>query len=214
MPTMLFKPELKTSGGEVVDLFHHEKYLGTMTLVYREMSRLLGVVNLDDEHVSTKIKERVFSDLQTYLESVVVALDLEQCEVIVFYRGCQYVIDLDSLSEITVDDKNRTPVRQIDEDGYNVHLIRDDRDTLIYEITHSDDDDTPIAMATIDISNDELSGTLDFQEPVPADERELLATLVLEEIDKEKEYDKINLTIYVQNKYMDEILFEHEETNR
>lgn len=210
---IVLNPELRTTGGEVVDVFQNEKYLGTMTLVYREKDRLFGTVHLEDEKVSDRLKEQVFHQIQTYIQSMVQALDLHQCEVLIFYRGSQYVIDLDSFSESTPISRKSIHLVDTDDQAYGVRLIRDDIDALTYEVYDEDDEDTAIAIATIDIGKDQLSGTIDFHEPHAAEERELIATLILEELDKEKEYDKINLTMYVQNEYADEILFENEEVN-
>jgi hypothetical protein len=213
MTDITFKPELRTTGGEVIDIFQREKYLGTMTMVYRETDRLCGVVHLEDEQISGRLKEKLFVQLQSHVHCLVDALDLEQCEVLVFYKGNQYLIDLDSMSEPFTADTKHIRMEDVEDESYSVRLIRDDLDALTYEVLHPDDEESPLAIATIHIGKEQLSGMIDFREPRTSDERELVATLILEELDKERDYDKINLTMYVKNEYMDEILFETEDVH-
>lgn len=95
-------------------------------------------------------------------------------------------------------------------DDYTIVLVRDDGDVLTYEIYQQSRGGLPIGAATVDISHRQLTGFIDFREPGSADDRELIAALLLEELDKEKEYDSFNVAMMVRNKLIDEILFETE----
>lgn len=93
---------------------------------------------------------------------------------------------------------------------YRVILARDDQDMLTYEIydryrAH------PIGTATVDISRKQLSGFIDFRDsPVQSGERERIAALIMQELDKEKNYDRISFTMLARNKPIDEVIFENE----
>lgn len=94
---------------------------------------------------------------------------------------------------------------------YSVILARDDQDMLTYEIYDQKIGGLPIGTATVDISQRQLSGFIDFRDPLEvAGEREKIASLVMQELDKEKDYDLISFTMLCNNRPIDEIVFENE----
>lgn len=96
-------------------------------------------------------------------------------------------------------------------DDYTIVLARDDQDVLTYEIYKQSDGGLPIGTATIDISQRQLSGYVDFRDNVDQPgEREKICALIMQELDKEKDYDTISFTIMHQNRPVDEIIFENE----
>ncbi|KIL36268.1 hypothetical protein SD70_31775 [Gordoniibacillus kamchatkensis] len=115
-------------------------------------------------------------------------------------------------NDLLEEEEKRTAVSG-DRDDYSIVLVRDDGDVLTYEIYQQSRGGLPIGTATVDISNRQLTGFIDFREPGGADDRELIAMLLMEELDKEKEYDSFNVTMMVNNKLIDEILFETENVH-
>ncbi|MEK8126308.1 hypothetical protein WMW72_00105 [Paenibacillus filicis] len=99
------------------------------------------------------------------------------------------------------------------ESDYTIVLVRDDGDVLGYEIYQQSRGGLPIGTATIDISQRQLTGFIDFREPGSEGDRELIATLLMEELDKEKEYEIINLSMMHRNRVIEEILFETEQVH-
>lgn len=94
---------------------------------------------------------------------------------------------------------------------YTVVLARDDQDMLTYEIYHQAEGGLPIGTATVDISRKQLSGFIDFRRPGMAPgAREKIATLVMQELDKEKDYSTISFTMLQGNRPVDEVVFENE----
>lgn len=91
---------------------------------------------------------------------------------------------------------------------YRVVLARDDGDMLTYEIFKEEADSLPIGTATVDISQRQLSGFMDFQEPVVTEEAERIGALLMRELDKEKEFETINLTVLYKNEPIDEMRLE------
>ncbi|TDF95882.1 hypothetical protein [Paenibacillus piri] len=96
----------------------------------------------------------------------------------------------------------------LDEDDYTIVLGRDDGDTLTYEIYQQSHGGLPIGTATVDISERQLTGFIDFREPGNSDDREYIATLLMKELDKEKEFETFNITMLYQNKPFEELVFD------
>jgi hypothetical protein len=94
--------------------------------------------------------------------------------------------------------------------GYSIVLARDDDDALTYEIFDQTDDELPMGTATMDISQRQITGFIDFKEPGSSDDREQIATLLLQELDKEKDFESVNLSMLHKNQLIDELLFETE----
>lgn len=93
---------------------------------------------------------------------------------------------------------------------YTVVLVRDDGDMLTYEIYNQQEGGLPIGTATVDISRRQLSGFIDFRKTATdSGEREKIASLVMQELDKEKDYSKISFTMFEQNHPIGEVLFEN-----
>jgi len=100
-----------------------------------------------------------------------------------------------------------------DENDFTVTLARDDGDMLTYEIYSQSRGGLPIGSATVDIENRQLSGFIDFRDPCTEEEREIIATLLMRELDKEKDYQTLNLSVMHGNEKIDEMLFESENVH-
>jgi len=96
-----------------------------------------------------------------------------------------------------------------DDDEFSVHLVRNDGDTLTYDIYSSRNGPLPIGTATIDISQRKLTGYMDFREMNSERDHEQIASLLMRELDKEKDYESFNLTVLYKNRPIDELLFEN-----
>lgn len=98
-----------------------------------------------------------------------------------------------------------------DMEDYTVVLARDDQDMLTYEIYDQKHGGLPIGTATVDISQRQLSGFIDFRSQIEQPgTREKIASLIMQELDKEKDYSMISFTMLCNNKPIDEIVFENE----
>lgn len=92
--------------------------------------------------------------------------------------------------------------------NYSVILVRDDGDTLTYDLYERSQGGLPIGQATVDVSSRELTGFIDFRETVSPIDSEFIGALLMRELDKEKEYETLNLTMLVNNEPIDEIWLE------
>ncbi|WP_144937721.1 hypothetical protein [Paenibacillus sp. 32O-W] len=93
-------------------------------------------------------------------------------------------------------------------DDYSVFLVRDDGDTLTYEIYQKSHGGLPIGTATVDLGSRQLTGFIDFREPDLAKDSEEIAALLLNELDKEQDYDSLSLTMLSKNKTIEEMFIE------
>lgn len=333
MTTILLRPDLKTSGGEIHDILLDGRYAGNMTLVYRERDRIGGAVQLDQTALSASDKEEVVRFIQNYIQDLITAVRAADCDIIVTNSRYDHIIstsrdeagrakEMDEAAE-SFEDDDIVPVFDDDEDDdegriemglelvivgesrnkveYHVYdqdenwiaealftiqgmdvlgeihftelpgedlieavtdlivsdfdddavdtfeisvihqgielerielthedlletpsyvigeeddaqlsvtLARDDGDMLTYEIYHSRRGALPIGTATIDISQRQLTGFIDISEDVTEEEREQIASLLMRELDKEKDYNSLNLSVMLGNQKIDELMYE------
>jgi hypothetical protein len=62
--------------------------------------------------------------------------------------------------------------------------------------------------ASIFIRERKISGFIYCRYRVDSDDREYIATLLMQEIDKEKEFESLNITMLFQNQPFEELMFE------
>lgn len=104
--------------------------------------------------------------------------------------------------------KREVITKSEDKQGYTVVLTREDGDTLVYEVYQQSHGGLPIGRATVDVSNYQLEGFIDFREPGQLEDREYIALLMMQELDKEKDYESFNLTMLFQNQPFEEFVYE------
>ncbi|GIP33922.1 hypothetical protein [Paenibacillus sp. J2TS4] len=117
------------------------------------------------------------------------------------------IMELDHESLVSEDGKPDSLNGKLDDD-YLVVLIRDDGDTLTYEIYQQSRGALPIGTATIDLGSRQLTGFIDFREPEHARDSEEIAALLLNELDKEQDYESLSLTMLSHNKTIEEMYIE------
>lgn len=344
MSSVMLRPDLRTAGGEVCDIVFKNRFVGTLTVVYRESARIAGSLQLEKEVLSEADKEEVFERVHEYVQAFMDAIEATACEIMVTYSSYDHVIateraaaahnngwdeaeedfdydtdwadsdsglededtfdrevytladyelvvvgededtieyhvydkdenwiaeafmhtdgaditgtvnwmiepeekELDVVADLLVLDFDEDEIdtfvihmlydnevietielthedlleeseqesNELTEYGkksdYSIVLARDDGDVLSYEIYQQSRGGLPIGTATIDISQRQLTGFIDFREPGSEGDRELIATLLMEELDKEKDYEALNLSMMHRNRLIEEVLFETE----
>ncbi|MDQ1909751.1 hypothetical protein RAC89_04420 [Paenibacillus sp. GD4] len=365
MTDVMLRPDLKTAGGEVSDVLFKNRYVGTLTLVYREQGRISGSLQLEKEVLSEEDTEQVYDFVHLHVQALLHALGARDCEVMVTYSTFDHVIaaerhdemldeetllapddadydydwvdndnryedeppasrdeysmeyelvivgesrnaveyhvydqeqnwvaeafvrilgsdvtgavhwmlepeeeDIDTVTDLIVhdfdseeidtfvldmiyDDKVLETIEltheelldeaeeealfllepvdevvleddleevdvlraEIHAEDYSVVLARDDGDVLTYEIYQQSRGGLPIGTATVDISQKQLTGFIDFRDPGTTDDREYIATILMQELDKEKDYDTINLSMMHRNRLIEEMMFESEQVH-
>jgi len=336
MSSIMLRPDLKTTGGEVNDVLVNGKYVGSVSIIYREGDRMFGAVQLEKHSLGEDEEGAVLEFVEQYVLGVAEALNIHEQDIIATCSVDRFIIsssedeykeydledDLDwALEEEAVspedeldqkagednpqyelvivnEKRNRVDYELLDEDSgllaniyckmygdevvgtfvwvvdplpeemeqaarfvvqdydsrqfrsfifhmeydgelidthellmneensaeeeldeilaedfrddYLISLVRDDGDTLTYEIYEQDRGGLPIGTATVDISERQLTGFIDFRAPEDTNDRDVIAALLMEELDKEAEYDSFNVSMLCNNRVIDEIYFENE----
>lgn len=144
--------------------------------------------------------------------------DFDEREIDSFYIEMKYdgeVVETFALThkDLLAEDGERKEAFGEDGEPYTVVLVRDDADTLTYDIYDQIQGGLPAGRATVDISGRRMTGMVEFHKPVGSEKREQMATAVLRELDKEKDYDSVNLTMMHRNNRIEDIYFENEEVH-
>ncbi|TXK86188.1 hypothetical protein FU659_00775 [Paenibacillus sp. N3.4] len=155
-------------------------------------------------------------EMDTVTELIVADFNEDETDTFIFNMNVNgETIDTVELTHIDLLDladlPNQATMTPLDPNDYTIVMARDDGDTLTYEIYQQSYGGLPIGTATVDISERQLTGFIDFREPGNSDDRELIASLLMEELDKEKEYETFNVSMLYKNKLIDEIWFETDQ---
>ena len=97
-------PNLRTAGGEICDIMIDDQYGGTMSLVYREYDRISGSVQLDQDCLSPSEKEEAEMRVREYVQSLIDAIEAEECSIVVTYSRLDHVIASPDRSELESDE--------------------------------------------------------------------------------------------------------------
>ena len=90
-------------------------------------------------------------------------------------------------------------------------LIRDDVDSLTFNIYEEEPKRQKLGTVTIDLGGDEPSAIVDFMNPRDQHLREQIAYHLIDEVDKEIEYSTFTITMQYQDEVVDEYVFNVEE---
>lgn len=96
MADIVIRPDMRTSGGEVSDILLDQQYAGSITLVYREGTRIAGSVQLEREILTQQKKKAVLEHVHHYVESLIEAIEAKECDVIVTYSRFHHIIATDT----------------------------------------------------------------------------------------------------------------------
>ncbi|MDF2922790.1 MAG: hypothetical protein K0R57_1704 [Paenibacillaceae bacterium] len=121
MAEITLRPDMRTAGGEVCDILCEGQYVGTLLLVYREQERISGSVQLEKESLSSKDKKAVDRFITDYIQALIHAMQVRECEVLVTHSSYDHVIATGNTLELT-------GVKDLDEDEPEVIWVADDDD--------------------------------------------------------------------------------------
>lgn len=85
-----------------------------------------------------------------------------------------------------------------------VMLKRKDREFRVYELFLQERGGLPVGTATIDTSQSDLTGYIDYEVPGTSIQRKSLVEVLMQELDKEMEFDTLHLTMLYRNQIIDE----------
>ncbi|WP_433752572.1 hypothetical protein [Paenibacillus amylolyticus] len=90
------------------------------------------------------------------------------------------------------------------EEACYVMLKRKDREFRVYELFLQERGGLPVGTATIDTSQSDLTGYIDYEVPGTSVQRKSLVEVLMQELDKEMEFDTLHLTMLYRNQIIDE----------
>lgn len=184
--------------------------------VYDDARRLIAesFLRASDDSVTGSIRWRIRpDDDEMELVTELIVSDFDEDSVDRFRLDQYYRKELLETVELTHEDAPELPDggrASRGEDNFSVRLIRDDGDMLTYEIRSKADGNRPIGTATVDIEERRLTGFIDFRERRHADDAGAIAAVLMRELDKEKDYDGLNLSLMHRNQLIDEFVIENE----
>ena len=200
MKRVMIRPDLRTAGGEVCDILCGDRYAGTLTLVYREGKRMNGAVLLEEDKVKACGQEAVLEAIHQYVESLIEALHVAECEVIVSIGELDRVIateqNVGTVQRIITEPNEKRKKRR---SRYELVVIGDEGDeTMEYHIYEGSR--KWIAEAILHCKNNKIRGEVIWRSHYP-DKEEIaeVTDLIIDHLDTE-EVEKISLDI----KYGDE----------
>jgi hypothetical protein len=119
---------------------------------------------------------------------------------------------LDEDEELVLDDDLYVDVYADEEMGLHFDLIRDDIDTLTFDI-YDDEESRNVRLGSvvIDLSEDEVTALVDFVNPRDKSIREQIAYKLIDELDKETEFETFSITMQYQDEVIDEFVFDTTE---
>ncbi|ANE48275.1 hypothetical protein SY83_20515 [Paenibacillus swuensis] len=234
MPNISLRPDLRTSGGEVNDVVLNGKYAGTLTLVYREGDRISGSIQLDKESMSPSDKEAVIEFTQHYVQSLIDALNVEDCDVLVTYSKYDHVIATDhNIGEVTemVEDAFEY---EDEEDDYGYYTSMDDEGEMLLDLDGDEDEavyfelvivgesrnkveyhvysDTEVlvAEALMTISGSDVIGEVNWMYPPEEQESDAVADLIVSDFD-DNEIDTFLIDMEYEGEIFDTIELTHRD---
>ncbi|WP_145146845.1 hypothetical protein [Paenibacillus xylanexedens] len=104
------------------------------------------------------------------------------------------------------EDTNESDLDELEaaEEASYVMLKRKDREFRVYELFLQERGGLPVGTATIDTSQSDLTGYIDYEVPGTSIQRKSLVEVLMQELDKEMEFDTLHLTMLYRNQIIDE----------
>jgi hypothetical protein len=174
-----------------------------------------ALLRTDDAHISGDVRWDVEPD-DDEIEHITELLvtDFDEDTVDTFIINHKFDGEIIETVELTHEDLLDTPMEDIGgiakEKDYSVILARDDGDVLTYEIYQKSAGRLPIGTATVNIQHRRLTGFLDFRDRSNVNDAGAITSLLMQELDKEKDYSGLNLSLMFNNELVDELIFDND----
>lgn len=174
-----------------------------------------ALLEIDHAHISGEVRWVIEPDdeeVENITELLVSDFDEDIVDTFRIYH--HFNGELLETVELTHDDLLDDPVEVIgdiaEEGEYNVILVRDDGEVLTYEIYQHSAGTLPIGTATVDIEHRRLTGFIDFRDHPNLNDAGAITSALMQELDKEKDYDGLNLSLMFKNELVDELIIDNE----
>ncbi|QGQ97417.1 hypothetical protein EHS13_22275 [Paenibacillus psychroresistens] len=191
MANVFLRPDLKTAGGEVSDILLNGRYIGSLTVVYRELQRVSGAIQLDQPSLPFSDKEHVLNHIQTYIQAFASSVEAAECTVYVSYSAVDCYIDHFELNgEDEFEDDNYfedmdEEIETLEMAGKEYHLVivGEGRSNLEYHVY--DEEQEWAAEALITIRDEDVVGEIHWLFDPEEEEIEAVTALLMSDFDEE-----------------------------
>ena len=153
MRNIEIRPNMRTAGGEASDILMNGRFMGTLTLVYREGDRIAGSVQLEQESLEPADKQHVIAHVQHYIQALIDAVQAEACDVLVTYSSYDHVVMTDEeagddyLSDAEFDESDWV---SDDSEDFELVLVSERQNRVHYLIYTADGDEAAEARLQFD----------------------------------------------------------------
>lgn len=174
-----------------------------------------ALLRTDHAHISGDVRWVIDPDDEE-IENITELLvsDFDEDTVDTFIINHKLNGELLETVELTHNDLLDTPDDLIrdtaEEEDFNVILARDDGDVLTYEIYQQSAGILPIGTATVNFNHRLLTGFIDFRDHRNVNDAGAIISELMKELDKERDYDGLNLSLMFKNELIDELIIENE----
>ncbi|MBO9608958.1 MAG: hypothetical protein J7639_23585 [Paenibacillaceae bacterium] len=105
MAAITIVPNMKTLGGEASDIMLGGRYVGAMTLLFRERDRVCGSIHLERGSMTKQQKKAVMAHMQEHVQSFLDAVRASSCQVLVTCGPYDHFIATDEAYEQLEDEE-------------------------------------------------------------------------------------------------------------
>lgn len=224
-------PNLRTIGGEVLDVMVHGQYVGSLLVVYRETDRLSGSLQLERGSLTEESEEIVMEKVHEYVRSLVDAVEAEYYEVLVNCGTLRSVL-LKPDTEVEVEwyEDERICDRDYDDTVSAIHVIPGSQDeSFTYEdqehllemelvtagrnistYVFNDVQGQELAEATLKQYGADVQGEIHWYDEPDEHQQEIAAELLVRELDEEL-IDTITIHYWHQGNHLDSVEWVHRD---
>jgi hypothetical protein len=217
MANVFLRPDLITAGGEINDILYDGRYVGSLSLVYREFQRVSGAIQLDQPSLTLADKDLVMRHIQSYITAFANSVEAEECTLFVSFSPVEYYedhYDHNAEDEDLQDDGYYEDldeeIETLDMGGHIYHLVvvGEGRNKVEYHIY--DEEQEWVAEALMEIHGEDVSGEVRWLFDPSEVELEAVTELILSDFDEES-MDKIEFNHRFENELIEKIDFVYQE---
>lgn len=166
MSEIIFKPELRTNGGEATSIYSGGRWVGDMYLVYRERDILTGTVNLDANTISAKKASRISGHIHQYIEHLGASLNISREDVNVVFG--------DYIPKSLVEQRAT---------NWSVSVVNEDQDGIHYDVIDRNGELT--ARAIVELVGTDLKGSIVFRDDPDTEMVDEVVDVIVSRFDRE-----------------------------
>ncbi|WP_314588803.1 hypothetical protein [Paenibacillus terrigena] len=225
------RPDLKTSGGEVHDIVLNHRYVGTISLIYREGERVAGSVQLEQDSLSREEKPEVLEFITQYVQGLAGALSAPKCDVFVSYSPFETIVstseeiedqaivhewypdEMEREVDLEVEEEDETDLERIEEfaedETLRLEVISAGRHVTVYEVYDMEEDDL-LAVSVVKQYGADAIGEVRWDRLPSEEEMDQVTALIVRDLD-EQLMDTIHLEMKLGDMQLQTMALTHED---